>query len=232
MNHVTVGSLACPGVDADAWRKQNRVPLFPGKVNRWLFAASVEPGANDADLMADLHELFWTWFEGSSTTVSDAVNRPTIWIYASTEFEAGNADNVRIVKASPEPTRLANPARRREDLPGPLPALKGGKQVVYVELTFTYRGQLTDLPWPTYTHAAWTATGKVCPNAAQWMLIDAGAPADGAPPPRTMTERLTTGTAATLKEIASGITEGLGFTGVLSIGAGVALTIYLLNKFK
>ncbi len=33
---TTVGDVGCQGVDVDDWRKRNRVPLFPGKVNRWV----------------------------------------------------------------------------------------------------------------------------------------------------------------------------------------------------
>jgi len=108
----SIGSLGCPGVDEAAWQRANRAPVFSGKTNRWLFAASVRAGANDKDLMADLRALYWTWFaEGSSD------NR--VWFFADAEFEAGNADNVRIVKATPTFRRLENPVKRREDLPVP-----------------------------------------------------------------------------------------------------------------
>lgn len=220
-----IGSLGCPGVDGDAWQRANRAPVFAGKTNRWLLAASVRAGANDADLMNDLHALFWTWFaEGSSD------NR--IWIFADTEFEAGNADNVQIVKATPDARRLETSVARREDLPGPTPALAGAKQTVYVEVTFSYRGQLTDVPWVTFSRSAWTKAGKTCPAGADWVLLDVGAASGDAPAARSLAEKVVHGTASTVKEVAQGLASGLGFTGVLTIGLGVALALWLSNRVK
>jgi hypothetical protein len=220
-----IGSLGCPGMDQDAWQKENRAPVFAGKTNRWLLAASVRPGANDKDLMSDLRALFWTWFaEGSSDF--------RVWVFADTEFVAGNADNVRIVKATPEERRLESPVARRESLPGPIPALAAAKQVVYVELTFSYRGQLTDVPWVTFTRSAYTNAGKVCPLGADWVLLDVGSAAGEAPPAMSLAERTVKGTAETVKDVASGLASGLGFGGAMTIGLGIAIALWLSNRFK
>ena len=44
------GDLGCPGVDVDEWRKQNRVPLFPGKVNRWVLVRTTLQVGTDAQM--------------------------------------------------------------------------------------------------------------------------------------------------------------------------------------
>jgi hypothetical protein len=45
-----IGDLGCPGVDVDEWRKRNRVPLFPGKVNRWVLVRTTRDNPTPEDL--------------------------------------------------------------------------------------------------------------------------------------------------------------------------------------
>lgn len=221
-------SLGCPGIDVEAWQKANRAPVFTGKTNRWLFAANMPAGATDADLKHVLQDLFWVWFG-----TEDAPTETVIWVFAGgDEFECGSSDNVHIVSAAPIARRLTNTAQTREGIPGPTPSISSGLSLVYVEVTFTYRGQLTDVAWPVFSKSAWTKAGKTCPVNAQWVLLDVGNPGDTAPKARTIAERMTTGVAMTVKEVVTGAAEGLGMTGVITLGAGLALAIWLSGQLK
>jgi len=207
-----VGSLGCPGIDVTTWQKANRAPVYPGQTNHWLFAVAAKADATDADLVEDLHKLFWAWFANKATDTF-------IWSF-ETEFEAGTADNVRIIKASSVAWRLATPTARRENLPGPLPIVATAKNVIYVELSFTYRGQLTDVAWPTFTEDTWTPSGKLCPIGADWILLDVGPATADAPKARSIAEKITSGVTTAAKDLVTGITSGLGLGSILAVGLG------------
>jgi len=174
------GDLGCPGVDVDEWRKQNRVPLFPGKVNRWVLVRTTRDNPTPDDLKNTLAAVFAKWFEG---TVLD----PALTFKGTTR--SATADLIKLERVSKERLSLDNPARRREDLPGLGPTVAPG-EVVWLEVTFAYRGQQTDMPWPVRTGAAMQLTSSAqCPVGADWMLDAAQTPTVDAPPEQTPGEK-------------------------------------------
>jgi len=174
------GDLGCPGVDVDEWRRQNRVPLFPGKVNRWVLVRTTRDNPTPDDLKNTLAAVFVNWFEG---TVLD----PALTFKGTTR--SATADLIKLERVSKERLSLDNPARRREDLPGLGPTLAPG-EVVWLEVTFAYRGQQTDMPWPVRTGAAMQLTSSAqCPVGADWMLDAAQTPTVDAPPEQTSGEK-------------------------------------------
>jgi len=174
------GDLGCPGVDVDQWRKQNRVPLFPGKVNRWVLVRTTRDNPTPDDLKNTLAAVFAKWFEG---TVLD----PAFTFKGTTR--SATADLIKLERVSKERLPVDNPARRREDLPGLGPTVAPG-EVVWLEVTFAYRGQQTDMPWPVRTGAAMQLTSSAqCPVGADWMLDAAQTPTVDAPPEQTSGEK-------------------------------------------
>ena len=94
---------------------------------------------------------------------------------------SGAADLIRLERASAERLSLAQPVRRREELPGQIPVLGPGS-VVWLEVSFAYRGQLLSIPWPVRTGASVQLTSSAdCPVGADWMLDSVGFPALSAP---------------------------------------------------
>jgi len=174
------GDLGCPGVDVDEWRKLNRVPLFPGKVNRWVLVRTTRDNPTPDDLKNTLAAVFVKWFEG---TVLD----PALPFKGTTR--SSTADLIKLERVSKDRLSLDNPARRREELPGLGPTVAPG-EVVWLEVTFAYRGQQTDLPWPVRTGAAMQLTSSAqCPVGADWMLDAAQTPTLNAPPEQASNEK-------------------------------------------
>ncbi|MEI9948314.1 MAG: hypothetical protein WDO74_04870 [Pseudomonadota bacterium] len=174
------GDLGCPGVDVDEWRKLNRVPLFPGKVNRWVLVRTTRDNPTPDDLKNTLAAVFVKWFEG---TVLD----PALTFKGTTR--SSTADLIKLERVSKERLSLDNPARRREELPGLGPTVAPG-DVVWLEVTFAYRGQQTDMPWPVRTGAAMQLTSSAqCPVGADWMLDAAQMPTLDAPLEQASTEK-------------------------------------------
>ena len=174
------GDLGCPGVDVDEWRKLNRVPLFPGKVNRWVLVRTTRDNPTPDDLKNTLAAVFVKWFEG---TVLD----PAVPFKGTTR--SSTADLIKLERVSKDRLSLDSPARRREELPGLGPTVAPG-DVVWLEVTFAYRGQQTDMPWPVRTGAAMQLTSSAqCPVGADWMLDAAQTPTLNAPPEQASSEK-------------------------------------------
>jgi hypothetical protein len=169
---ITVGDLGCPGVDVEKWRAENRAPLFPGKVNRWLLVRTTRDDPTPDDLKNTLAATFEKWFAGTPLD-------PAFPFDGTTRSAA--ADLVRLERVSKERLNLAHPARRFEELPGLLPSVRSG-EVVWLEVTFAYRGQLLSMPWPVRTGAEVQLQSQAgCPVGADWMLAAAAFPETGAP---------------------------------------------------
>jgi len=174
------GDLGCPGVDVDEWRKLNRVPLFRGKVNRWVLIRTTRDNPTPDDLKNTLAAVFVKWFEG---TVLD----PALTFKGTTR--SSTADLIKLERVSKDRLSLDNPARRREELPGLGPTVAPG-EVVWLEVTFAYRGQQTDMPWPVRTGAAMQLTSSAqCPVGADWMLDAAQTPTLDAPAEQPTSEK-------------------------------------------
>ena len=191
-----IGDLGCPGVDVDEWRKRNRVPLFPGKVNRWVLVRTTRDNPTPEDLKNTLAAVFVKWFEG---TVLD----PALVFKGTTR--SSTADLIKLERVSKDRLSLENPARRREELPGVGPTVAPG-DLVWLEVSFAYRGQQTDMPWPVRTSAAMQLTSSAqCPVGADWMLDAAQTPTMDAPPEQTPVEKA----GEVVNNAAAGVASGL-----------------------
>jgi hypothetical protein len=120
--------------------------------------------------------VFVKWFEG---TVLD----PALVFKGTTR--SATADLIKLEKVSKERLSLDRVARAREQLPGVGPTVAPG-EVVWLEVSFSYRGQQTDMPWPVRTGAAMQLTSSAeCPIGADWMLDSMQTPTEDAPPEKS-----------------------------------------------
>ena len=212
---TTVGDLGCQGVDVEEWRKRNRVPLFPGKVNRWVLIRTTRDDPTPDDLKNTLAAVFSKWFEG---TVLD----PALVFKGTTR--SATADLIKLEKVSKDRLSVANPARRREDLPGVSPTVAPGN-FVWLEVTFAYRGQQTDMPWPVRTGAAMQLTSSAqCPIGADWVLDSAQTPTENAPPEQSSGDKATEVVSDTAGTVTSGLFSLL-WVPLAAIGVAAVLVL-------
>jgi len=169
---TTIGDLGCPGVDVEEWRRTNRVPLFPGKVNRWILVRTLRDDPTPDDLRNTLAAVFVKWFEG---TLLD----PALPFHDTTR--SATADLIKLERVSKERLMFPRVARRRDDLSGMPPLLRSGPHV-WLEVSFAYRGQQLDMPWPVRTGAMIQLESSAqCPYNADWILDSTAVPAEDAP---------------------------------------------------
>jgi len=140
VRHDALGDLRCPGVDVDAWKKENRVPLFRG-VNTWVMAYVGDPGGFDSAVRSGMSD----WMSGSG----------------------GNADLITTVESYGEtqPTTLAASAISKypTDLNQPY-LLSNETPVRYYKISF--RWQSTNeaqvyVPWPVYNGHTFSSSGCI-----------------------------------------------------------------------
>jgi len=216
---TVIGDLGCLGIDVDDWRKRNRVPLFPGKVNRWALVRTTRDNPTPDDLKRTLAAVFVKWFEG---TVLD----PALVFKGSTR--SATADLITLERVSKDRLAFDKTARRREELPGITPTLAPG-EVVWLQVSFAYRGQQTDMPWPVRTGAAVQLTSSAqCPVGADWMLDSAQAPTEAAPPELSSTEKAGQVVDETAKGAADGAAHAivsLLWLPLLLVGVGAVLVL-------
>jgi hypothetical protein len=197
---TVVGDVGCPGIDVDQWQKDNRVPLFPGKVNRWILVRTLRDDPTPEDLKTTLAATFSKWFKG---TPFDPVLP------------------FKLERVSKEHLSFPNPARTRLQIPG-VPTVRPG-EVVWLEVSFAYRGQQIDMPWPVRTGAAVQLDSSArCPSGADWMLDSAAVPTVDAPPEKSTGQKA----GDTLSDGAAGVTKGLGrmlWVPLALVGVGVVL---------
>ncbi len=212
---TTVGDLGCQGVDVDDWRKRNRVPLFPGKVNRWVLIRTTRDDPTPDDLKNTLAAVFSKWFEGTALD-------PALVFKGTTR--SATADLIKLEKVSKDRLSVASPARRREDLPGVSPTAAPGN-VVWLEVTFAYRGQQTDMPWPVRTGAAMQLTSSAqCPIGADWVLDSAQTPTENAPPEQSSRDKATEVVSDTADTVTSGLFSLL-WVPLAAIGVAAVLVL-------
>lgn len=177
--------LDCQALDIEAWRKANRVPVFPGKINRWLLARDGEDNASEGEIRADLLDTIVHWESVGQWGLDSK------WFYwdFGNAARIGNFDLIEVKRVSSDRFSIAPNAARREQLPlGPLPMV-GGNRPLYVEMSFAYRGSMPDLPWPTALIPP--PSGGIfpayyfCPIGAHWILLAAGQPLQDAPTERS-----------------------------------------------
>lgn len=214
---TTIGDLGCSDVDVDAWEKANRAPLFPNKVNRWVLVRTLRDNPTPDDLKTTLAATFSKWFDGTpfdAALPSDSTTR------------SANADLIKLERVSKERLSFPQTARRREELPGILPTLKPG-EVVWLEVSFAYRGQLVDMPWPVRSGAAVQLKSSAhCPVDADWMLDSAAVPTVEAPPEKSSTDKAGEALGGAAQKVGSSILDAVWLPLTL-VGAG--LLIYFVG---
>jgi hypothetical protein len=214
---TTVGDVGCSDVDVDAWEKENRAPLFANKVNRWVLVRTLRDNPTPDDLKTTLAATFSKWFDG---TPFDAA------LPSDNTTRSANADLIKLERVSKERLSFPQPARRREQLPGVLPTLKPG-EIVWLEVSFAYRGQLVDMPWPVRTGAAMQLKSSArCPVEADWMLDSAAVPTVDAPPEKSSTDKAGEALGGAAQKVGSGILDAIWLPLTL-VGAG--LLIYFVG---
>jgi len=216
---TVVGDLGCQGIDVDDWRKRNRVPLFPGKVNRWVLVRTTRDNPTPDDLKNTLAAVFVKWFEGTALD-------PALVFKGTTR--SATADLIKLEKISKDRLSFEHPARRREELPGVVPTAAPG-EVVWLEVSFSYRGQQKDMPWPVRTGAAAQLTSSAqCPIGADWMLDSADTPTADAPREQSSGEKAGEVVADTAGSVTSGVVSLLWLP--LAALAVVAATLLALRE--
>lgn len=164
-------TFSCPGIDVAEWTQQNRCPLFPGLMNRWLLIRTDEDAPTRWDIKQSLYDALVRW-QGMAVD---------IYWDLGTAGRIGDFDNLRIVNTASRQYQLPNPAVRREQLQGALPTVTG-KNHIWVELEFAYRGALTNIAWPVARNSLFSFTEDQCPTGADWVLATVGMPTVEAPP--------------------------------------------------
>jgi len=169
-------TLFCPGVDVERWQADNRVRLYPDRLQTWILARATDRDKpSDAQLQRMARAVMAKWFgEAGEAPVGD-------W--------SGAADLITVGKPSPTAMRPPRTLQTRSELPSP-PLVKPGG-IAYVPVTFAWRARETSLPWPTWK-VSWGLAGP-CPQDADWMLAAVGATnprgLEPAPKERTTAEK-------------------------------------------
>jgi hypothetical protein len=221
---TNVGDLGCPGIDVDKWRDENRAPLFPAKVNRWILIRTTRDNPTPDDLKNTLAATFERWFAGTPLDPALPFNGTT---------RSGAADLIRIERVSNERLTLAQTMRRREELPGISPSVAPGG-VVWIEVSFAYRGQLLSMPWPVRTGAEIQLQSHAdCPIGADWMLDSVAFPTMGAPAEMSSADKASAalGDTATKAGSAASNLAGKAFDSlwmpVLLVGGGAVFFLFV-----
>lgn len=173
---TVIGDLGCLGIDVAKWRADNRAPLFPGKVNRWLLARTLRDNPSDQKVKTSLLDSFTRWFAGGLSADP--------WFETSEGgMTTGEVDGIQILNASKDGrARFKDPIKSRESCTI-IPTVDGKNGALYVEVVFNYRGTSDDLPWPIdvlqdlVSDPIPLLSLQSCPDKADWMLVSVGRPA-------------------------------------------------------
>lgn len=216
-----VGDVLCPGVDVDEWKAKNRVPLFPGKENKWVLAYNVSDGETTNEITTRIYEAFEYWFDASVGIIAASENRAKI----------GEADSVKVVSITRDrPMIDGSIATRKETLPS-MPVVTGN-DVAFAYVVFDFRGSATTMAWPCFT-SIWG--GKIkgsCPNSSDIALQYTYQPTKNVEPERTDGDVLTDfGHGA--GDFGSGIVDAIKTPFYLVMGVvGILGVAYILGKVK
>lgn len=200
---TTIGDLGCWNVDVDRWKLHNLAPLFPGKENRWVLVRSLHDDPDAEALKESVARVFQHWFDGSYLD--------SYLTYHGTT-RSGNADLITLVQASNERIPSVAPVKWREQLPGELPTVRAGA-VIWLEVTFAYRGHLTQMPWPVYSDAFVLDNAKFCPVGADWMLDSVAQPLAHAPPEQSSGDKARQVVSERAKRAADTVRDATGVLG-------------------
>lgn len=191
MTHAAQNQIqgaACPGVNVDEWQKNNRVPVFKNRFNRWLVVRTTRDSPSSDKVRADLYDAMVRW---SGEWVD-------VWLYSSGGVSVGHFDMVKIVRAEKgamPPFRLNKRLKRAQDLPcGPMPTINaGGKPLVWFEVEFVWRGYESTIPWPvarTLLAGTVPSPADACPIGADMMLYEVGVAGNEAPAEKSLIDKL------------------------------------------
>lgn len=135
---------------------------------------------------------------------------------------------IKLERVSRERLSFPLSARRREELPGLLPTVRPG-DIVWIEVSFAYRGQVPDMPWPVRTGAAAQLQSSAnCPVDADWILDSAAVPTVDAPPEKSSTEKAGDAITDTAQNVGGGLVKVLWIP-LAIVGVGVLLYVFAVR---
>lgn len=145
--------FTCP-IDVEEWNVNHRATVFPGQVNRWILVRNRSSSLTEKELMYSFMA---------------ALNK---WLARGIFFDPGALyDGVKVLRTSQTRLTLPAPKQTRDRLPLPLPTVKADDgKVMYLDVSFNYRGHLSVIPWPVYTFGI--LESESCPINAEWMLLE------------------------------------------------------------
>lgn len=220
-----VAGFGCP-IDPDVWEKQNRVPLFPGMVNHWILARTLRDRPDPVDLQNTLVAVMNKWF--GESPIDPAISLP----FDPSLSRAGSSDAIIIKSAGASQPVLANAIKRREQLTD-VPTVNGEGGVIFLEISFNYRGFNKDAPWPVHTAPGMFGGLKTrtrCPFDADWMLVEVAKTEEVAQPKKEILvgDLIKAGA----KKVADTVKAPIEDTVIWAIGITLALagTVYVARK--
>ena len=110
-------------------------------------------------------------------------------------------------------------------IPGVLPTVRSG-DYVWIEVSFAYRGEPTDMPWPVRTGAmVQLQSSAECPVDADWILDSAAQPSEDAPPEMSSTGKAWEVISNTADDVGTGALKLL-WPPLAVVGASLLLLIF------
>lgn len=222
-----IGNLGCPGIDTEAWQKENRAPLYREKVNRWLLARTLRDDPSTTAVTETLNAVFVRWFKGIGVDVL---------LETESGARTNNVDGLVLVNAvRGDRPSLQHKVKRREDCTLVVPTVEGSKGILWLEVAFNYRGSKTDMPWPIWSAVPLgTEAARVCPVNADWMLVEVSEPAGDAPPEQSIATIATELITAPVADVTNTAISNLlkPFLNPVLLPVWVGLGIWAFSKVK
>ena len=148
VGHCAIESL-------DGWRRANRIPLYPRKLNRWILVRAPIGSPSLESLASEASEVMLGWFGdpwGDNELPRGRISLPVI--------DYVGADR-------PDTSAYPPLTAWRSDLPNPPILAMPGSEPFYVVVSFGYYGSGTSAPWPVSALMHETPLFSL-PYAFQW----------------------------------------------------------------
>lgn len=232
----------CGALDVASWQRENRVAVYPDRVNRWTFARTLRKSPSnsaidDQSMQEELIRLYAWWYG----TIWQQAFDPHLPRNPTDETYVGPAEGLKVVGSQtarwPSLPTLhqgwGTPEKTASELTTPILIWDPDAQPqAYLDVEFTWRSPVTDVAWPVYSELTLVpgllALEGQCPLLAQWALWRQYAPKPGAAPQeRSRNERATDAVTENLPS-STEIVIGLGALAV--IGMTVATLYYVPRK--
>ena len=180
MNYaVRVGDLGCPGIDVDKWEEENRVPLFPDKIQRWILVRTDRDTPTDAEIEQTLKAALGRWFREFK-----GFNGPNPFEPLDPRGIRGLVDSVKVERISRGERLSFNPPIKRREQLKTIPTVEANVPI-WISVTFAYRGTAPEMPWPVRKGGGIQLSSSArCPIQADWMLDQVASPEQKPAPPR------------------------------------------------